>query len=80
MPEIKPISLWAAGRIAMYAGDGSERCVGCAEHAFYYVGQYGRLDDDGLPERFPVCSVAHAKRWMRWVWSKAFFEHWRDIA
>jgi len=57
----------ADGRVALYRGDGSERCLVCGWRGVpsYYVVQPQRTTDEGLPERFPVCDQEHALMWMR---------------
>jgi len=47
--------------LAFYRGDGSERCLVCGvrDYPSWYVGYRDRLTDEGLPERFAVCSEEH---------------------
>jgi hypothetical protein len=63
-------------RVAFFSGDGSERCLVCGWRASpsLYVGQAGRLTDEGLPERFPVCDEEHGLLWMKRVWLRALGE------
>lgn len=72
-PTIKPVKLLAEGRVALYRGIGSERCLVCRwrAHPSVYVGQLGRFTDDGLPERFPACGQEHALMLMRAIWEHA---------
>lgn len=70
----RPRYLLADNRLAVYAGDGSERCLVCGTRdpqASLYVGQAYRFNDEGLPERFPVCDDDHALMWMRAVWLRS---------
>jgi hypothetical protein len=69
-PRIAEHHTAADGRVTFYRGDGSERCLVCdvRDVPSWYVGQTGRLTDEGLPERFPVCDETHGLLWMRRVW------------
>ena len=71
--SIVPIEIICEGRAALYSGDGSERCVVCQSRELpsYYVGQQFMFTDEGLPERFPVCSIYHAYLWMEYLWRDA---------
>ena len=64
--SIAPIRLLACGLLALYAGDGSERCLICGWRGApsYYMGAAGVLTDDGLPVRFPCCDVEHGLLWV----------------
>lgn len=79
--RIVPLYFALNGRIAFYAGDGSERCLVCGVRGTpsLYVGQRGVRTDEGLPERFPVCDDEHGQMWMEQLFARQFqltFEDW----
>jgi hypothetical protein len=79
--RIVPIYFALNHRIAFYRGDGSERCLVCGwrQHPSLYVGQTGMITDEGLPERFPVCSDEHGRMWMEQMFARSFQLSFGDL-